>query len=121
MQQWEEELHSDLKINKRIAQRTKKDKVLFSEEKRNLDFIIYKLMTEIFRLEQNLEHCDMQLIAKEKEREELAELIAQSNADQEMLEAEHRRLMHSWNSVIVAINHRDKAYFAAKTELEYVN
>lgn len=114
-------MQSEMTINKRIIEKSRKDKKLYSEEKRNLDFMIYKLMTEIFRIEQGLEQCNMQLISKEKEREELSDLIAQSNADQEALQAEHSRLMHSWNCVLVAIKHRDNNYFAAKTEYECVH
>lgn len=82
--------------------------------------MIYKLTTEIFRLETSLENCNMQLIAKEKERNELSEIIATTNADQEALEQENRRLMHSWNCCIVGIRHRDQTYFSVKTELELV-
>lgn len=75
-------------------------------------------MTEVFRLENSLEHLNMQLRIKEQERETLGTKISEGNMDVEALEQEHKRLMHSWNCVLVAIGHRDKIYFAAQKDLE---
>lgn len=67
-------------------------------------------MTEVWRLEDELEGIEMQLRVKEKDRERLAEAVVHSNTDIEALESEHRCLLHSWHSVIVAIGNRDKHY-----------
>lgn len=67
-------------------------------------------MTETWRLENELEGMDMQLRVKEKDRERLAETVVQINTDIEALESEHRCLLHSWHSVIVAVGNRDKHY-----------
>lgn len=80
--------------------------------------LVYRLMTEVWRLESERDTMDMQLRVKEKEREKLAEVIAQCNIDIEAFEAEYRCLLHSWNSVVVAISIRDKHYMMIKKELE---
>lgn len=61
---------------------------------------------------------DMQLRVKEEEREKLAEQVAVNNVDIETINAEHRCLLHSWNSVIVAISVRDKQYTVAKQDVK---
>lgn len=67
-------------------------------------------MTETWRLENELETMDLQMRAKEKDRERLAEAVVQTNIDIEALESEQRCLLHSWHSVIIAIGNRDKHY-----------
>lgn len=69
-------------------------------------------MSEVWRLENELESIEMQMRVKEQDRERLAEAVIQSNTDIEAIESEHRCLMHSWHSVIVAIENRDKHYNA---------
>ncbi|KAB0794085.1 hypothetical protein PPYR_13705 [Photinus pyralis] len=117
MKDWEEDAESELIINQRIFGKTKKDKSSLIDEKRQLDAIIFKLMTETWRLEEELETMDMQIRVKEEERERLAESVANSNIDLETIASEHRSLLHSWNSLVVAISHRDKAYMTSKEEL----
>lgn len=75
-------------------------------------------MTEVWKLESELETIEMQLKAKEKDREHYALIIAQSNTDIEALESEHRCLLHSWQSVIVAIENRDKHYSTVNQEYQ---
>lgn len=69
-------------------------------------------------METELETLDMQLRAKETEREELAEKVAASNIDVDTVNAEYRCLLHSWNSIILAIGARDKQYTIAKENIE---
>lgn len=75
-------------------------------------------MTEVFKLENTMDHLDMQLRVKEQQREDVATSISEINADIEALEQEQKRLILCWNSVLVAIGHRDKAYTTTKKDLE---
>lgn len=75
-------------------------------------------MSENFRLETDLETLDMQLRAKELEREDLAERVAVSNIDVDTINAEYRCLLHSWNSIVVAISGRDKQFTNSKDQIE---
>ncbi|KAK5641501.1 hypothetical protein RI129_010048 [Pyrocoelia pectoralis] len=117
MKNLEEDTESELIINQRVFEKSKKDKSQLIEEKRQLDTIIFKLMTETWRLEEELEIMDMQIRVKEEERETLAEAVVNSNIDLETIASEHRCLLHSWNSLVVAISHRDKGYMSSKEEL----
>lgn len=78
-------------------------------------------MTETWRLEEELETMDMQIRVKEDERERLANAVTNSNVDVETMNAEYRCLLHSWNSIIVAISQRDKQHNTIKQELESIN
>ncbi|KAI4455962.1 coiled-coil domain-containing protein 40 [Holotrichia oblita] len=117
MSSWEGDIESELKLNQRMFEKTKKDKAKLAEEKRQQDMLVYKLMTEVWDLEAELETMLMQLRVKEEEREKLAETIAISNTDIEAAESEHRCLLHGWHSVIIAISNRDKHFNQVTQEL----
>lgn len=117
MTSWEQDVESELKVNQRIFEKTKKDKTKIAEEKRQQDMLVYKLMTEVWNLEAELETMLMQLRVKEEEREKLSETLAISNIDIEAAESEHRCLLHGWHSVIVAISSRDKHFNQVNQEL----
>lgn len=55
----------------------------------------------------------------ETEREELEQTVALGNTNLEALQAEYRCLMHSWNSVVVAIGNRDRIVECLRTEVRY--
>lgn len=116
--QWEENVESEIIVNQRISEKTKKDKMKLVEEKRQQDMFIYALTTEIWRLESEVKDMEMQLRVKEAEKEKLGETIAQCNIDIEAFDTEYRCLLHAWNAVIIAIGNRDKNYTVVKEELE---
>lgn len=105
---WENMIESDITINKRMAEKSRKDQMKLMQEKKKQDMILYKLQTEVWKLETELETVDLKLEVKENEREELAQAVAEGTTNIEALEAELRCLMHSWNSVVIAISNRDK-------------
>ncbi|GJQ86909.1 hypothetical protein Trydic_g11780 [Trypoxylus dichotomus] len=117
MSSWEADVESELKVSQRVFEKTKKDKIKLTEEKREQDMLVYKLMTEVWNLEAELETILMQLRVKEEEREKLAETVAVSNTDIEAAESEHRCLLHGWHSVIIAIASRDKHLTQVTQEL----
>lgn len=116
--QWEENVESEITINQRVSEKTKKDKMKLMEEKRQQDMFIYALTTEVWRLESEMKEMEMQLRVKEAEKEKLGETIAQCNIDIEAFDTEYRCLLHAWNAVIVAITNRDKNFATVKEELE---
>ncbi|XP_049823494.1 coiled-coil domain-containing protein 40 isoform X2 [Aethina tumida] len=118
MTEWETRIESNITVNQRIAEKTRKDNTKLAVEKRRQDAVIYKLMKEIWRLESELETMDMQLRVKESEREEMAEMVSQGNANIDVIQAEHRCLIHSWNSVVVAVGNRDKVLGCLRDEAE---
>lgn len=115
---WEENVESEIIINQRISEKTKKDKMKLMEEKRQQDLFIYALTTEVWRLEGEIKDMEMQIRVKEAEKEKLDETIAQCNIDIEAFDTEYRCLLHAWNAVVVAIGNRDKSFATVKLELE---
>ncbi|XP_066154408.1 coiled-coil domain-containing protein 40-like [Euwallacea fornicatus] len=114
--QWESRIESNITVNQRIAEKTRKDNLRLSEEKRQQDAQIYKIMHLIWNLEAEVETINMQIILKETEREELKQTVALGNTNLEALQAEYRCLIHSWNSVVVAIGSRDRIIQCLRTE-----
>ncbi|KAL3274206.1 hypothetical protein HHI36_015620 [Cryptolaemus montrouzieri] len=114
---WERDVESDITISKRMTEKTRKDQIKLMKDKRKQDVVLYRLQTEVWRLETELEVVDMKLEVKEREREELAQAVAEGNTSIEALDAEYRCLMHSWNSVVVAISNRDKVLNCVSQEL----
>ncbi|XP_018561589.1 coiled-coil domain-containing protein 40 [Anoplophora glabripennis] len=108
MSQWENKIESNISVNQRIAEKTRKDNLLLAQEKRAQDLLIYNLMREIWRLEGEIEAMEIQTKVQSSEIEEQEEAIAVGNTNVEALQAEYRCLMHSWNSVVVAISNRSK-------------
>ncbi|XP_066257317.1 coiled-coil domain-containing protein 40 [Euwallacea similis] len=114
--QWESRIKSNIAVNQRITEKTRKDNLKLSEEKRQQDAQIYKIMRLIWNLEAEVETMNMQIKLKETEREELEQTVALGNINLEALQAEYRCLMHSWNSVVVAIGSRDRIVQCLRTE-----
>ncbi|XP_050303237.1 coiled-coil domain-containing protein 40 [Anthonomus grandis grandis] len=114
--QWEKKIESNIAVNQRVAEKTRKDHLKLSEEKRKQDAQIYKITRAIWHLETEIDTMDMQIKLKETEREELEQTVALGNTNLEALQAEYRCLMHSWNSVVVAIGSRDRIVECLRTE-----
>ncbi|KAJ8953759.1 hypothetical protein NQ318_015415 [Aromia moschata] len=117
MTDWENKLESNISLNQRIAEKTRKENLQLSEEKRIQDMVIHKLMTEIWKLEAELETMAVQIKVKSAEMEELEQSIALGNTNIEALQAEYRCLMHSWNSVVVTITNRSKTLDCLNSEV----
>jgi len=81
------------------------------------DMYIFRLMTEVQKLESELTLLDSQLDRKEKEKSLLTETLADANADLETLTTENKRLLADWNALVVAMGQRDSAYGKVQHEL----
>ncbi|XP_030767006.1 coiled-coil domain-containing protein 40 [Sitophilus oryzae] len=114
--QWESKIESNLVVNQRIAEKTRKDNLKLAEEKRKQDAQLYKVMCAIWKLESEIETMNIQSKLKETEQRELEERVTTGNTHLEALQAEYRCLMHSWNSVVVAIGSRDRIVECLRTE-----
>ncbi|KAG5870506.1 hypothetical protein JTB14_006838 [Gonioctena quinquepunctata] len=117
MSQWESKIESNITVNKRVSEKTRKDNIMISKEKKEQDMLIYKLLTEIWKLESELETLNSQIKVKDSEMEEMEQTVAVGNTNVEALQSEYRCLMHSWNSVVVAISNRDKGLECLQEEL----
>lgn len=119
--EWQKELESDLAVSRQVS---KKDKAIQRDliaRKQQKDFIIFRLMEEIWKIKNEIANLDVQLQLKNKERIEINQMIADVNADLEALHKQHTNLCNAWNSVVLNITKRNKVYEQLSAEREYVN
>lgn len=117
---WQKELENSLAISKQVS---RKDKTIQRDliiQKQQKDFIIFRLMEEIWKIKTEIANLDIQLQLKNKEKIEISQMIADVNADLEALHKQHKNLCNAWNSVVLNITKRNKVYEQLNTEREYV-
>lgn len=118
--EWQTELENNLAISKLVS---KKDRTVQRElivQKQQKDYIIFKLMEEVWRIKTEIANLDTQLQLKDKEKIETTQMITDVNTDLEALHKQHVNLCNAWNSVILNITKRNKVYEQLNTEREYV-
>ncbi|XP_015595584.1 coiled-coil domain-containing protein 40 [Cephus cinctus] len=106
--EWEQELANNLIICQRMSE---KDAIIQRElihEKQREDYILFKLMQEVWKVENEIKSLDEQLQLKEKEKMAAKQVISDANADLEAVQREHKNLFATWNSVIISIGQRDR-------------
>jgi len=120
LSEWQTELENSLTISKQVS---KKDKAIQQDliaQKQQKDYIIYKLMEEVWRIKNEIANLDMQLQLKNKDKIQINQMIADVNADLEALHKQHMNLCNTWNSVVLNITKRNKFYEQLNIEREYV-
>lgn len=120
MSEWEKRTESHIFVNKRIAMKTRKDYNIMFQEKKKQDMLIFNLTTAVWKLESQIETLTQENKIREKEVEELEQAVAVGNTNIEALQTEIRCLMHSWNSVVVAVSNRDKGLECLNEEFRNV-
>ncbi|XP_072750930.1 coiled-coil domain-containing protein 40 isoform X2 [Anoplolepis gracilipes] len=118
--EWQKELENNLTISKQVS---KKDKVIqrnLIAQKQQKDFIIFRLMEEIWKIKTEIANLDIQLQLKNKEKIEINQMIVDVNADLEALHKQHKNLCNAWNSVVLNITKRNKVYEQLNTEREKI-
>ncbi|XP_034830510.1 coiled-coil domain-containing protein 40 [Maniola hyperantus] len=116
LEAWREETESDLTVNQRMSDKMRVEKKTLADEKRQLDTIIYSLSNEVWKLESKLEMFQKQLEIKNVEMEKVNDKVTAYAAELEDLELEKKRLVSLWNSVLVNIQQRDKAYDSVRDD-----
>lgn len=116
----QKEFESHITVSKRMSQKDRaiqRDLIARKEQK---DFIIFKLMEEVWEIKTEIAKLDVQLQLKNKEKIEIGQTIADVNADLEALHKQHKNLCTAWNSVVLNITKRNNVYEQLNTEREYV-
>lgn len=118
--EWQKELENSLAISKQVSRKDKAIQRDLIAQKQQKDFIIFRLMEEIWKIKNEIANLDIQLQLKNKEKIEISQMIADVNADLEALHKQHKNLCNAWNSVVLNITKRNKVYEQLNTEREYV-
>ncbi|XP_070155282.1 coiled-coil domain-containing protein 40 [Polyergus mexicanus] len=118
--EWQKELENSLAISKQVSRKDKAIQRDLITQKQQKDFIIFRLMEEIWKIKNEIANLDIQLQLKNKEKIELSQMIADVNADLETLHKQHKNLCNAWNSVVLNITKRNKVYEQLNTEREKI-
>ncbi|XP_012268541.2 coiled-coil domain-containing protein 40 [Athalia rosae] len=108
--EWENELSSNITVSKRMSE---KDAVVQREliqKKQQEDYILFKIMSEVWKLESEIKMLNNQAELKEKEKAALHQTITDANADLDALQREYKNLFNTWNSVVANVSQRNKIY-----------
>lgn len=114
---WNEEIQNEIALAKRVANKDTKDQRLVSEEKKQMDLILFKMDSEVRKNERELSNIEEQIRQHNDSVASLNNNLSDANVDLEGLQQEHKKLMQAWGEVIVSVQHRDKILTKAKTEL----
>lgn len=118
VEKWQMEMQNDVKTSKQILNKNKQDKKRYTEEKQKKDLLLLNLELELRRRQTESTLIVEQIESQEKKLELMNTKLADANADMEVLQSEHRRLIGSWNDVIYAISNRDKLLTRINHNLE---
>lgn len=114
---WQQEMEHNLKESKLILSKDKQEQERINKEKRQMDFLLLNLETELMKCEQKSEQILNEVQENERQVEALKAKLSDSNADLDSLQTDNRRLITSWNEVIHVIEHRDKLLAKTKDQL----
>ena len=105
--EWEKEINKDLLVSQRVSEKDAAMRKELIQQKQRRDYILFKLMNEVHKIEEEIRFLDEQLQLKDKEKIVLGQTIADANADLEALQRDHKNLLNTWNSVLFCISQRD--------------
>ncbi|XP_057659079.1 coiled-coil domain-containing protein 40-like isoform X2 [Diorhabda carinulata] len=103
----ENSIEGHLKVNKTIASKRREDNETLSKKKRYQDYLMHSLITELWKLEGEMETLELSAEVKREYIDDLEEQIAVGNTTISALETEYKCLLQSWNAAVVTIGHRD--------------
>lgn len=109
-QEWENELSSNLTVSKRMSEKDAAVQRELVRKKQQEDYIMFKIMSEVWKLESEIKMLNEQAELKDKEKIALGQTIADANADLDALQREYKNLFNTWNSVVANISQRNKIY-----------
>lgn len=105
--EWETEINQDLLVSQRVSEKDAAMRKELIQQKQRRDYILFKLMNEVHKIEEEIRYLDEQLQLKDKEKIVVAQTIADANADLEALQRDHTNLLRTWNNVLSCISQRD--------------
>lgn len=108
--EWENEIASNLNVSKRMSEKDATMQRELIRRKQQEDYILFKIMSEVWKVESEIKLLNEQCELKEKEKLALSQTIADADADLNALQREYKNLFNTWNSVVANISQRNKIY-----------
>lgn len=109
-----EKYDGELKIRQHIDEKIEKMKEQSEKQKRDTDFYIDKVMTQIQQMEQINEGIQRQINAHLEEQKQMTTYINEAITEIEALQIEKIHLQRAWNETISVVKTRDDALSAAR-------
>lgn len=115
---WSKEIEDEVETAKRMVSKDGQNQLAISQQKKQMDLILFNLDEEVRRRERELVNINEQLAEQSGFVEILNRSISDANADLSALQNEQKRLLAAWNEVIMAIGQRDKVLVKIRNDLE---
>lgn len=115
---WSKEIEDEMQAAKRMVSKDSQNQLAISQEKKQMDLILFNLDEEVRRRERELSNINEQLAEQNGFVEILNRSISDANADLTALQNEQKRLLGTWSEVIVAIQQRDKVLAKMRDDLK---
>lgn len=109
-----EKYDGELKIRQFIDEKLEKMKEQSEKQKRDTDFYIDKVMTQVQQMEQINEGIQRQIQAHLEEQKQMTTYINEAITEIEALQIEKIHLQRAWNETISVVRSRDDALLAAR-------
>lgn len=104
---WNKEIEDEMEAAKRVVSKDHQDQKAITEKKRQMDFFLFNLDSEVRAREQELASIIDQCKDQTDHLKDLNQKLANSNTDLEVLQQDQKRLFTAWNEVILSIEKKD--------------
>lgn len=115
---WTEEIEDEVKAAKRVVSKDKQNQVAISQEKRQMDLILFNLEGEVKRRDQELNVINEQIQDQNGKLEFLNRNLSDGSADLNGLQLELKRLIGAWREVILSIQLKDEVLATLRSDLK---
>lgn len=117
IEKWQQDMAHEFKVSKLVLSKDRQERDRICKEKRQLDFILLNLELEVKRRESETNDILDQIKVNEQHLDQSKRKLVATNTDLDAMQCENRRLISSWNDVILAISNRDKLLASANENL----
>ncbi|XP_046470092.1 coiled-coil domain-containing protein 40 isoform X1 [Neodiprion pinetum] len=118
--EWEDEISSNLTVSKRMSEKDAMDQKELIRKKQQEDYILFKIMSEVWKIESEIKILNEQAELKEKEKGTLSQTITDANADLDALQREYKNLFNTWNNIVANISQRNQIYSEISDERQQI-
>lgn len=115
---WTEEIEDEVKAAKRVVSKDKQNQTVISEEKRQMDLILFNMEGEVKKRDQELKVINEQINDQQGKIEFLNRNLSDGSADLNGLQLELKRLIGAWREVILSIQLKDEVLATMKADLK---
>lgn len=106
------DVHSDIAVMKRAAEKAESEVSKAEEGKRQQDLFVSRLVERLDHLREDIALYDAQLEAQMAETKVAREALTEAKTEIETILVEKKQLFAAWNSALIGMRRRDEAHAA---------